>query len=179
MQPFPKLTLVTGGAASGKSAWAEKLVRASQLPKAYIATAQAFDDDMRAKITKHQADRGKGWQVIEAPLDLPQGLKIAQKDTIILIDCLTMWLSNHLLAGNDIDPLIDELLFEIANSPALIVVVTNEVGQCIVPDNALAREFQRHQGHLNQRVAQQSNLVIAILSGLPLALKGSIPEVAI
>jgi adenosylcobinamide kinase / adenosylcobinamide-phosphate guanylyltransferase len=176
-QTFPKLTLVTGGAASGKSAWAEGFVRQSGLKKTYMATAQAFDDEMVAKILRHQVQRGDDWHMIEAPLELAAALRTTPKG-IVLVDCLTMWLSNNLLAGNDVDPLAEALLAQLETSPAQIVMVTNEVGQSVVPDNALARQFQTHQGHMNQWIAQRADLVVAVMSGLPLALKGSIPKAA-
>ncbi len=176
MRPFPKITLVTGGASSGKSAWAEGFVRQSGHAKTYIATAQAFDDEMRAKIKRHKALRGQDWQTIEAPFDLAQAVAKTQPEHIILIDCLTMWLSNHLLAETPFDPLINALLSQIGNSPAPIVMVTNEVGHSVVPENALARRFQAFQGRLNQKVAGRADLVVAVFSGLPLILKGTLPE---
>jgi adenosylcobinamide kinase / adenosylcobinamide-phosphate guanylyltransferase len=176
-QSFPKLTLVTGGAASGKSAWAEGFVRQSNLAMTYVATAQSFDDEMAAKILRHRGQRGDDWRLIEAPLDLPNALQSAPEG-IILVDCLTMWLSNHLLAKNDIAPLPGDLLATIASVPAHIVMVTNEVGQSVVPDNALARRFQTLQGRLNQKIARRADLVVAVMSGLPLALKGDIPKAA-
>jgi adenosylcobinamide kinase / adenosylcobinamide-phosphate guanylyltransferase len=176
-QTFPKLTLVTGGAASGKSAWAEGFVRQSNLAKTYVATAQSFDDEMRTKILRHRGQRGDDWRLIEAPLDLPAAL-LSVSEGIILVDCLTMWLSNHLLAKNDIEPLPGDLLATIASVPAHIVMVTNEVGQSVVPDNALARRFQTLQGRLNQQIARHADLVVAVIAGLPLALKGDIPKAA-
>jgi adenosylcobinamide kinase / adenosylcobinamide-phosphate guanylyltransferase len=175
--PFPKLTLVTGGAASGKSVWAEGFVRQSNLPKTYLATAQSFDDEMAAKIMRHRGQRGDDWHLVEAPLDLATALNTVQAG-IVLVDCLTMWLSNHLLAENEIEPLVVNLLATFETCPARIVMVTNEVGQSVVPDNPLARQFQAQQGRLNQQIAQQADLVVAVMSGLPLALKGDIPKVA-
>ncbi len=175
MQPFPKLTLVTGGASSGKSGWAERLVKTADCSLIYIATAQAFDDEMAQKIARHQADRGAEWQNIEAPLDLVTALGGHQPDQVILVDCLTMWLSNHMLAENDPEIEAANLLKQLASMINPVVLVTNEVGQSVVPDNALARRFQTAQGRLNQRIAQQSDLVVAVMAGLPMALKGHIP----
>jgi adenosylcobinamide kinase / adenosylcobinamide-phosphate guanylyltransferase len=175
MQHFPNLTLVTGGAASGKSRWAEHLVDFAARKKVYVATAQSYDDEMTAKIAQHRKDRGQNWQTIEAPLDLDVALKGNWKDEIILVDCLTMWLSNHMLAESDLAAKTDALLVRLESLHVPLILVTNEVGASVVPDNALARRFQREQGRLNQRIAAKADLVVAVMAGLPLALKGNIP----
>jgi len=179
MSVFPNLTLVTGGAASGKSRCAERLVAASGRRKVYIATAQAFDAEMEIKIARHRKDRGELWRTIEAPLDLTGALDGAWQDEIILVDCLTMWLSNHLLAENDPADATKHLLAQLEKTQIPIILVTNEVGASVVPDNALARRFQIEQGRLNQIMARHADLVIAVMSGLPLTLKGTLPEAAL
>ena len=175
MQGFPKLSLVTGGAASGKSRLAERLVDVSGRRKVYIATAQAFDAEMEIKIARHRNDRGALWRTIEAPLNLAEALDDPWSDEIILIDCLTMWLSNHLLAESDLGEQITALLAQLDALTVPVVLVTNEVGSSVVPQNPLARRFQSEQGHLNQRMAARADLVVAVMAGLPLVLKGDLP----
>jgi adenosylcobinamide kinase/adenosylcobinamide-phosphate guanylyltransferase len=169
------LTLLLGGAASGKSALAETLARATGLPRVYIATAQAFDAEMKAKIEKHRLERGADWTTIEAPLDLATALRQAPADHTILIDCLTLWLTNLLLADHDPAAAETALLDALSARTAPVLVVSNEVGQGIVPDNALARRFREAQGRLNIRVAAQADTVIQVVAGLPNLLKGQIP----
>ncbi len=172
---LPPLTLVIGGARSGKSAYAERLIFAAAKPRRYIATAEAWDDEMRASIAQHQQDRGADWTTVEAPLDLPSALATARAEEVILIDCATLWLTNHLLADHDLTAQTAALLAACAATPAPIVIVSNETGWGIVPDNALARRFRDAQGRLNQRLAAQATLVVTVIAGLPLALKGQLP----
>lgn len=173
---LPSLTLVLGGAASGKSAYAETLVRRASPSRLYIATAEAHDAEMRAQIAQHRAARAKdGWQTVEAPLDLSPALAEAGADHAVLLDCATLWLSNHMLAGHDPQAEGDHLLDALATCAAPVVVVSNEVGLSVVPENALARRFQRAQGALNQRLAAQASLVALVAAGLPIALKGTLP----
>jgi len=172
---LPKLTLVTGGARSGKSRWAEDLARASLRPRRYIATAQAFDAEMTDRIAHHRHQRGDGWITVEAPLDLCPALAEAQPDEIVLVDCLTLWLTNHLLAGHDLPVEFGRLLSALAACPAAVICVTNEVGWSIVPADPLSRRFRDEQGRLNQQVAGQADLAVAVLCGLPVALKGQLP----
>lgn len=174
---LPKLTLVLGGAASGKTAWAERLVLGAGQSPVYLATAQAWDAEMQAKITRHRDIRGPLWHTVEAPLDLAPALREVRADQAVLLDCATLWLSNHLLAEHDLDAEMGVLLQALGDCAAPVVVVSNEVGAGIVPDNALARRFRQAQGELNQRLAIQSALVVAVMAGLPLVLKGQIPEV--
>jgi len=171
---FPKLTLVTGGARSGKSRLAERLLRAAGLPLTYIATAEAWDDEMRARIAAHRQDRGAGWTTIEAPRDVAAALDGA--GGAVLIDCATLWLSNTMLAEADLETGVTQLLAALIRQPGPVVVVSNEVGWGIVPDNALARAFRDEQGRLNQRLAAKADLVVGVMAGLPLVLKGKLPE---
>ena len=174
---LPKLTLVLGGAASGKTAWAERLVLAAGTRPVYVASAQAWDAEMQAKITRHRDNRGTGWHTIEAPLDLATPLENAGADQAILLDCATLWLSNHLLAEHDLDAECANLMRALHMCKAPVVVVSNEVGAGIVPDNAMARQFRQAQGELNQTLAQAADLVVAVMAGLPLVLKGQLPGV--
>ena len=169
---LPPLTLVLGGAASGKSAYAESLAMKSTRPRIYIATAQAFDAEMKDKIADHQRVRGPDWTTIEAPVDLPAALGRVQPEDVVLIDCATLWLSNIILADQDVKQAKDDLLNALAAAPCPVVIVSNEVGQGIVPDNALSRKFRNAQGRLNQDIAAKADTVVAVMAGLPLALKG-------
>lgn len=172
---LPPLTLVVGGARSGKSAFAERLIAATARPRRYIATAEAWDDEMRARIARHRADRADGWTTVEAPLDLCAALQAARPDEAVLVDCATLWLTNHLLAGHDLGAETLSLITALAVCPAPVVVVSNETGWGIVPENALARRFRDEQGRLNQRLAAEAALVVTVIAGLPLALKGTLP----
>lgn len=170
---LPGLTLVIGGAASGKSAQAEALVRAEPGARVYIATAQAFDDEMRARIAAHRDMRaGDGWRTIEAPLDVPGTLEGIGAGDVVLLDCASLWLSNVMLAERDWQAEAEGLIAALLACAAPVVVVSNETGQGIVPENALARAFREAQGRLNQRLAAEAGLVMAVIAGLPLVLKG-------
>jgi adenosyl cobinamide kinase/adenosyl cobinamide phosphate guanylyltransferase len=164
------VTLVLGGARSGKSRYAEDLVTAAPRPWHYIATAEAHDDEMRARIRAHQTRRAAGWITVEAPLDLPGALIEAQARPV-LVDCLTLWLSNLMLAGRDPSGATAELDSAMAARGAMSVLVANEVGLGIVPDNALARAFRDAAGLLNQHVAAHAATVVFMAAGLALRLK--------
>lgn len=167
-----RLTLILGGARSGKSRYAEGLITALPGPWIYVATAEARDREMAERIATHRARRGTGWTTIEAPRDLA-GALAAHGKTPVLVDCLTLWLSNVLLADADVDAEIAQLEGSLAHVAAPIVLVANEVGFGIVPDNALGRRFRDLQGLLNQRIAARADRVILVVAGLPLTMKGS------
>ncbi len=173
---FPALTLVIGGARSGKSSFAERLAAGSGRPLRYVATAEALDDEMKARIARHQADRGDNWLLVEEPNDLSAALAAAKPEEAVLVDCATLWLSNRLLAGADIGAETKGLLGSVALCSASLVIVSNEVGWSIVPENALARSFRDAQGRLNQALAAKADLVVAIMAGLPIVLKGALPD---
>lgn len=175
MWNLPGLTLVVGGARSGKSRLAERLVVGTGRRRHYIATAQAWDDEMRAKIAAHQADRGAGWLTHEAPRDVGAVLAAVPGEDVVLLDCATLWLTNVLLAEADVAAECAGLLAAMAGCAAPVVVVSNEVGWGIVPDNALARAFRNHQGRLNQQIAVEAWLVVGVMAGLPMILKGALP----
>ena len=172
---LPQLTIVLGGARSGKSRFAEGLVTGTNRPRRYIATAEAWDDEMRARIAEHKSDRGDGWITTDTPLRLDAALGQAKADEAVLVDCATLWLTNHLLAENDLNIETNGLLVALKGCAAPVVVVTNEVGFGIVPDNALARRFRDAQGRLNQQMAAQAGLVVLVVAGLPMILKGALP----
>ena len=163
------VSLVLGGARSGKSRFAEGLL-AGQGARVYLATAEVGDAEMAARIERHRENRGAGWQVVEAPLDIVPAIAAAGKDSLLL-DCLTLWLSNLMAAGRDVEKATEELCGALGKTRAPVVLVSNEVGLGIVPDNTLAREFRDHAGRLNQRVAVAADRVYFIAAGLPLILK--------
>ncbi len=172
--PQQKIILVTGGARSGKSAIAESRCLAFGSPAAYFATAMgygpngAFDAEMGARIDAHRARRGTEWITHAAPMDLVGALSVSGTMPR-LVDCLTLWLTNLMLAGQEIPT--DALIAALRSAPAPTVLVTNEVGMGIVPENALARAFRDAQGILNQRIAAIADEVILAVSGLPLKVK--------
>ncbi|WP_377508568.1 bifunctional adenosylcobinamide kinase/adenosylcobinamide-phosphate guanylyltransferase [Octadecabacter sp. R77987] len=172
--PLPQLTLVLGGAASGKSAFAERLVAGTGRARVYLATAQVYDAEMADKVTAHQAQRGSNWHTIEEPFDIATPLAGVSADQIVLLDCATLWLSNALLADTPATDAVDDFMNALAACPAPVVVVSNEVGAGIVPDNALARAFRNAQGALNQAVAARADLVVNVIAGLPMVLKGQL-----
>lgn len=172
---LPQLTLVIGGARSGKSRFAEALVSGSARPRLYIATAEAWDDEMRARIAAHQTDRGPDWRTVEAPREATAALAGARSDEVVLFDCATLWLTNAMLAEADLATEAAALEAALLACAAPVVVVSNEVGWSIVPENALARRFRDEQGRLNQRLAASAGLVVAVMAGLPLVLKGQMP----
>jgi adenosylcobinamide kinase / adenosylcobinamide-phosphate guanylyltransferase len=169
--PGGTLTLVIGGARSGKSAHAERLVKACQAPWAYIATAQACDDEMRERIALHRSRRGEGWTTIDAPLDLVGAIEALPDGRPVLVDCLTLWLTNHMLAEHDIEAECQALADVLSRPRGPWFVVSNEVGQGIVPDNALGRRFRDAAGRLNQQVAAIADTVLLMVAGLPLKVK--------
>jgi adenosylcobinamide kinase/adenosylcobinamide-phosphate guanylyltransferase len=163
-----RLTLVLGGARSGKSAHAEALVTALPPPWLYVATAQALDAEIQERIAAHQARRAAGWDTIEAPLDFRAALASSRP---VLVDCLTLWLTNLLLGGHDIAAATAALEAALAARAAPTVLVGNEVGLGIVPENALARSFRDEAGRLNQRVAARADVVLFMVAGLPMRVK--------
>ncbi len=165
--------LILGGARSGKTRRALSLAEGSGATPVYIATAQAFDAEMAERIALHKAERGPHWRSVEAPLDLPEAIcHAAQPDAVLLIDCLTLWLSNLTFAERDIAGATAALVTALNDAPGPVLVVSNEVGLGIVPENALARRFRDDQGRLNQTVAAAVDRVEFIAAGLPLTLKG-------
>jgi adenosylcobinamide kinase / adenosylcobinamide-phosphate guanylyltransferase len=174
--PAPaRLALILGGARSGKSAFAEKLVIGSRLPRLYIATATRSDAEMAARIDRHRSDRANAFTTTEVPLDLAAALRGLAADATVLVDCATLWLSNHMIAGHDCDVVSDDLVAALTACPARIVIVSNEVGSGIVPDTPLGRQFRDAQGRLNQRLAARADTVAFVVAGLPMVLKGSLP----
>jgi adenosylcobinamide kinase / adenosylcobinamide-phosphate guanylyltransferase len=169
------VTLVLGGARSGKSRLAESLAWGE---RHYIATAQAFDDEMRQRIARQQVQRGANWLTHEEALALTSTLaRVDGAGRFVLVDCLTLWLSNLLLADKDWEGPAADLVQVLTCATADVVLVSNEVGLSVVPDNALGRRFRDAQGLLNQRVAAEADCVVFVAAGLPLVLKGSMPAI--
>ena len=168
-----RIILVLGGARSGKSVFAETLVDQSGLLKCYLATAQVYDDEMRSRVDEHKLRRGPEWELAEEPLELCGALaQVASKDMAVLVDCLTLWVTNLMMAGRDQALEADALASSLRTLPGTIVLVSNEVGQGIVPENAMARAFRDHAGLLHQKVAAVADEVYFVTAGLPQKLKG-------
>ncbi len=166
------VTLVLGGARSGKSRHAEALVASQPGACVYLATAQAGDAEMTARIAAHRARRGERWTTVEEPLDLAVALgRACGPDRAVLVDCLTLWLSNLLGARRPVAAECEGLLAALPGLAGPVVFVSNEVGQGVVPDNALARAFVDHAGRLHQDLAAVAQRVVFMTAGLPLALK--------
>jgi len=164
-------TLVLGGARSGKSRFAEGLARASEGPLTYIATAEPFDEEMRQRIARHREERAAhGWTTLEAPLDPAAALRQAQG--FVLLDCVTVWLGNLMHHGRDIGGAVDGLREALQETQSRVVLVSNEVGLSIVPENAMARRFRDEQGIANQKLSAAVDEVYFVAAGLPLRLKG-------
>jgi adenosylcobinamide kinase/adenosylcobinamide-phosphate guanylyltransferase len=175
--PLPPVTLVLGGARSGKSTHAEKLVCGTLLgatahPAVYVATAEPGDVEMATRIVAHRARRGAGWTTIEEPLRLADALQAAAPHGHpVLVDCLTLWLSNLVHAGVDVDQATDELLSTLDGYGPPVVFVSNELGLGLVPETPLGRSFRDSMGRLNMRVAERADRVIFMAAGLPLVMK--------
>ena len=166
------VTLVLGGARSGKSLWAESHVLASRLAPVYLATAEAHDEEMRRRVALHRARRDEHWTTVEAPLDLAGALRDhAGEGRAVLVDCLTLWLSNLMAANRDIAGECEALCRELGEIGGHVTLVSNEVGQGIVPDNKLARDFRDQAGFLHQQVAAAAGSVVFVTAGLAQVLK--------
>lgn len=169
--------LILGGARSGKSRYALDLADTFPPPRLYMATAEAGDEEMAARIAQHRRERGEGWDTVEAPLDLTGALGRAQERyQVILVDCLTLWLSNWLLREGDraeIQRVCRELTTVVENTSTPTILVSNEVGWGIVPENPLAREFRDRAGWLHQLLAAVADLVVLLVAGLPLIVKSA------
>ena len=171
-------TLVLGGARSGKTAFAERLALHSGHKPAYLATAKALDSEMADRVASHQTSRGDRFTTIEEPLALsPALIRAAATHDVVLVDCLTLWITNLLLAEENVSAAVSELVATLAElDRARIILVSNEVGLGIVPDNAMARTFRDLAGSAHQRLAEICTDVFFVVAGLPMTLKGEAPE---
>ena len=169
-------TFIIGGARSGKTALAERLARGCAGPRVYIATAEAHDAEMAERIARHRADRGDAFETLEAPRDLAGALaRCDDAEATVVVDCLTLWLSNRLLDGDDLDAATAELCDALWTMRARVALVSNEVGLGLVPDTPLGRAFRDAQGRLNQRVAAVADAALLVVAGLPVTLKAPEP----
>lgn len=172
MSGTDRIILVLGGARSGKSRYAEGLAEMAAGQRTYIATAELGDTEMASRIAAHRMRRGAHWITIEEPLDLTGAIRKASvADGFILVDCLTLWLSNLMLAERDCEDAVSGLINVLSSASGAIVLVSNEVGSGIVPDNALARRFRDIAGETNQRIAKTADEVVLVTVGLPMVLK--------
>ena len=172
-ESFGGATLVLGGARSGKSAFAESLVREHGVQPVYVATAEFVDDEMRDRIETHRTRRGNTWRTVEAPIDLARAIRRESTPrACLLVDCMTVWLGNLVHHRRKVDAATQALLEALAAAPGPVVLVANEVGLGIVPDNAAARAFRDRAGRLNQAVARMAGSVYFVAAGIPMTLKG-------
>ena len=172
-----EITLVTGGARSGKSAFALERARRGYVQRALVATAVPFDQEMRARILRHQKERGDTFHTLEEPVRLAEAISsCAGQSDVVVVDCLTVWLGNLYHHSNESESAIEDcvirFLAALDNPPCDLILVTNEVGWGIVPENPLARAFRDRAGRLNRQVAQKARHVYLLCCGIPLALKG-------
>ena len=172
-----EIIFVTGGCRSGKSTYA--MQTAEKMPaeqKVFIATCVPQDDEMKQRVAKHQKERSQSWVTVEVPLDLPEAiLKNSQEENVILVDCLTLWLSNLLMETDDenkIEKIIAQLTASLEKALGTVVLVSNEIGTGIVPENKLARQYRDIIGLANQAVAKTAGKVIWMVAGIPVTVKG-------
>ncbi|MCD6070968.1 MAG: bifunctional adenosylcobinamide kinase/adenosylcobinamide-phosphate guanylyltransferase [Microvirga sp.] len=170
--PSYRRVLVLGGARSGKSRTALQLAEQASLQRIYVATAQAFDDEMRERIALHRLERDRSWQTVDAPFELPQAIQAqTDPDKAVLVDCLTLWLSNIVLAERDPPHETGRLIQAVRDARGPLILVSNEVGQGIVPSTPLGRSFRDEQGRLNQKIAEACDAVVFVAAGCPILLK--------
>jgi adenosylcobinamide kinase / adenosylcobinamide-phosphate guanylyltransferase len=169
-----KIIFVLGGARSGKSTFALQEASALEGRKAFIATAEALDEEMRLRINNHKKERGKQWTTIEEPFHISQTLdEVKDFHDVVFIDCLTLWVSNMMHAGFDINSAVDELINVIAQDcPALLYIVSNEVGMGLVPETVLGRTYRDNLGYVNRMVAEVATDVYFMAAGIALKIKG-------
>ena len=168
--------LVLGGARSGKSAYAQRLAEGAAPERLYLATAEAGDAEMAARIARHQAERGDGWTTREEPLALAEALTAeARPGRVVLVDCLTLWISNLMFAGRGVEAEIARLAQAISALEGPAVIVSNEVGLGLVPETKLGRDFRDAQGRANREVARACDAVVLVAAGLPTLIKPAPP----
>ena len=169
---LPYIHLILGGARSGKSGYAEQLAAKSGSDVVYLATATSYDDEMAQRIKQHQSDRPASWPTIECPTNLPQTiLAQGQAGRTLLVDCLTLWLMNLMMAEKDLAKAVDELLAALKQCPAQILLVSNEISMGVVPMGELSRNYVDELGRLHQKVAAQANNVTLMVAGIPMVVK--------
>ena len=171
--PDAELYLVLGGARSGKSRHAEAIIEARPPPWRYIATAEPLDEEMRRRIRLHRDRRGDGWRTVEAPLEIGAALDGCPVEAPVLVDCLTLWLSNLMMKDRPVEPEFDRLTGALERRRGPTVMVSNEVGMGIVPDNRLARDFRDAAGNLHRELAARAEHVHFMVAGIPMIVKGT------
>ncbi len=176
MQNRRDITLILGGASSGKSAWAERYVLEQGQKVGYIATAQAFDAEMKEKIAQHRERRGDEWTTREEPVNIISCFDAFPAEQPVLLDCATLWLSNLMLAEKNIAAESSAFIDYLHNYTGKLVIVSNEAGLSVIPHTQMGRDFQKAQGQLNQKLASLADRVVLIVSGLPLLLKGKLEQ---
>lgn len=170
----PKTCLVLGGARSGKSRYAQQLAEDSGRELVFLATAMAWDDEMRDRVAAHRRDRDERWRTVEEPLALAKVLnRHAVAGAVVLVDCLTLWLTNLMLGGHPVPQAVDRLAEAIVECRGAAILVSNEVGAGVVPDTPLGRAFRDEQGRLNQAIAARCDAAVLVVAGLPMLLKPS------
>jgi adenosylcobinamide kinase / adenosylcobinamide-phosphate guanylyltransferase len=168
--------LILGGARSGKSRTALQLAERTSTERTFLATAQAYDDEMRERIVRHRAERDGSWRTVDAPLELAETVQAETgPGKVVLVDCLTLWLSNIILAERDAPHEADRLVQAVRGALGPLILVSNEVGQGIVPSTPLGRAFRDEQGRLNQQIAEACDAVVFVAAGCPLLLKPASP----
>lgn len=169
-----RTTLILGGARSGKSRFAQALAEQSEGRLVYVATAGAYDAEMEERIERHRGDRGERWETVEEQYDLAGvTARHSGSDRTVLVDCLTLWLSNLMLREQDVARALDGMIAALDACDGHVILVSNEVGSGIVPETPLGRAFRDEAGRFNQRVAAQADTVALVVAGLPLWLKGA------
>lgn len=173
---FPRIMLITGGARAGKSRFAERLMKSRPARHAVVATGTAGDDEMAERIARHKAERDPTWEVIEQPISVRAAIRnAARPERIVLVDCLTLWISNLMAERREIEHEVQGLIGTLQNAAGPVIIVSNEVGLGIVPDNALARAFRDNLGRANQAVAAAADCAVFMAAGIPILLKGTLP----
>jgi adenosylcobinamide kinase / adenosylcobinamide-phosphate guanylyltransferase len=164
---------VIGGCRSGKSRHALELSeQISDINRVFIATCVPYDEEMKDRVRRHQKDRDSSWKTVDAPLELADAiLKYSQSAHVLLVDCLTLWMSNLLMESENIETRVEQLIVAINQAPCQVIVVSNEVGTGIVPTNALARQYRDAAGFANQKVAACVDKVIWMVAGIPVIIK--------
>jgi adenosylcobinamide kinase/adenosylcobinamide-phosphate guanylyltransferase len=168
----PNVHLILGGARSGKSGYAESLAKQTAFDVTYVATAQAHDQEMTERITQHQLDRPNHWSTIEEPLELADVIKTHNKpNSVVLVDCLTLWLMNVMHHELDLAQEVDEVLAALEQAPGMVILVSNEISMGVVPMGELSRRYVDNLGRLHQQIAKQAQQVTLMVAGIPMAVK--------